>query len=97
MNKQINTTDIVNKLKHLKPEKIILFGSYAKGNPDLDSDVDVLVIQKPKNSGGKGFPDVTIRLGKYSAHRSSNRNSGRISASDKPKSILYHPRSTKTR
>ena len=46
MNKQINTTAIVNKLKHLKPEKIILFGSYARGNPDPDSDVDVLVIQK---------------------------------------------------
>ena len=56
MNKQINTTDIVNKLKHLKPGKIILFGSYAKGNPDLDSDVDVLVIQKTQKNRRKGFP-----------------------------------------
>lgn len=28
----------------LHPEKIILFGSYARGNPTPDSDVDLLVI-----------------------------------------------------
>lgn len=34
----------------LGPEKIILFGSYANGNPTHDSDVDLLVITngKPK-------------------------------------------------
>ena len=26
------------------PEKIILFGSYARGNPHVDSDVDLLVL-----------------------------------------------------
>ena len=30
----------------LKPEKIILFGSYAYGTPTPDSDVDLLVIMK---------------------------------------------------
>ncbi len=30
----------------LHPEKIILFGSYAYGNPTGDSDVDLLVIMK---------------------------------------------------
>ena len=30
----------------LKPEKIILFGSYAYGNPTPDSDVDLLIIMK---------------------------------------------------
>lgn len=34
----------------LKPEKIILFGSYAYGNPTPDSDVDLLVIMKTKAS-----------------------------------------------
>ena len=34
---------IVSKLK---PEKIILFSSYAYGNPTPDSDVDLLVIMK---------------------------------------------------
>lgn len=27
-----------------RPEKIILFGSYARGNPTPDSDVDLLVV-----------------------------------------------------
>lgn len=30
--------------RQFKPHKIILFGSYAYGNPTEDSDVDVLVI-----------------------------------------------------
>ncbi len=30
----------------LKPEKIILFGSYAYGTPTPDSDVDLLVVMK---------------------------------------------------
>ena len=31
-------------VSELKPEKIILFGSYAYGNPTPDSDVDLLVV-----------------------------------------------------
>ncbi|RPH57070.1 MAG: nucleotidyltransferase domain-containing protein [Chloroflexi bacterium] len=31
-------------VQELKPEKIILFGSYAYGNPTPDSDVDLLII-----------------------------------------------------
>ena len=30
--------------RRFKPQKIILFGSYAYGNPTEDSDVDVLVV-----------------------------------------------------
>jgi predicted nucleotidyltransferase len=33
---------------NLNPEKIILFGSYAYGNPTPDSDVDLLVIMRTK-------------------------------------------------
>lgn len=35
-------------VKHYKPEKIILFGSYAWGKPGKDSDLDLFII---KNSG----------------------------------------------
>ena len=35
-------------VSHLNPEKIILFGSYAYGNPTPDSDVDLLVIMRTK-------------------------------------------------
>ena len=30
--------------REFKPDKIILFGSYAYGNPTADSDVDLLVV-----------------------------------------------------
>ncbi len=34
--------------KKYKPEKIILFGSYAYGKPRKDSDIDLLIIKKTK-------------------------------------------------
>jgi len=34
----------------LKPEKIVLFGSYAYGKPNPHSDVDLLVVMKTKAS-----------------------------------------------
>ncbi len=33
----------------VKPEKIILFGSYAYGRPDRDSDVDFLLVLEEKS------------------------------------------------
>ncbi|AZO94478.1 nucleotidyltransferase domain-containing protein [Halocella sp. SP3-1] len=30
---------------NVNPDKIILFGSYAEGNPDDDSDLDILVVK----------------------------------------------------
>jgi predicted nucleotidyltransferase len=35
-------------VREIKPEKIILFGSYAWGEPTEDSDVDLFIIQKSK-------------------------------------------------
>jgi predicted nucleotidyltransferase len=38
--------DIVRKIvTSYEPEKIILFGSYAYGEPDEDSDIDLLIIK----------------------------------------------------
>ena len=38
--------DIVQRLnRSYKPEKIILYGSYAYGNPTSDSDIDLLIIK----------------------------------------------------
>lgn len=34
--------------KQLQPDKIILFGSYAYGNPTPDSDVDLLVVMQTR-------------------------------------------------
>ncbi len=35
---------IVERLKAINPYKIILFGSYAYGRPDDDSDIDLVVV-----------------------------------------------------
>lgn len=38
--------NIVNRIvKNTKPKKVILFGSYAYGEPTKDSDVDLLVVK----------------------------------------------------
>ena len=41
-NQYIN--DIVKKLKTINPEKIIIFGSYANGTPEEESDVDLYIV-----------------------------------------------------
>jgi predicted nucleotidyltransferase len=38
--------EIVERLKPLDLDKIILFGSYAYGTPDEDSDIDLYVVTK---------------------------------------------------
>ena len=42
--------NIIDQLQSYKPEKIILFGSYASGNPTRESDVDLVVIKKTNQS-----------------------------------------------
>ena len=37
--------EIVERLKPLNPDKIILFGSYAYGTPNEDSDIDLFLIK----------------------------------------------------
>ncbi|WOE69049.1 nucleotidyltransferase domain-containing protein [Hydrogenimonas thermophila] len=37
--------EIVERLKPLNPDKIILFGSYAYGEPNEDSDIDLFLIK----------------------------------------------------
>ena len=37
---------IVERLKPLNPEKIIIFGSYAYGNPTKDSDLNICVVER---------------------------------------------------
>jgi predicted nucleotidyltransferase len=48
--------DVANRFQ---PEKIILFGSYAYGQPHADSDVDILVIMPARNELDQA---VKIRL-----------------------------------
>src|SRR5437763_10378752 len=41
--------------ERFRPDKIILFGSYAYGTPHEDSDVDILVIMPARNELDQGF------------------------------------------
>lgn len=59
MNKKEYKSFIVEKIKQERPGKIILFGSYAYGNPGDGSDVDILVI---KNIEENKIRDFRIKL-----------------------------------
>lgn len=49
MQKQKEIKKIVEQIvKGYKPEKVILFGSFASGSPKENSDVDLVVIKKTK-------------------------------------------------
>ena len=37
--------EIVERLKPLDPDKVILFGSYAYGTPNEDSDIDLFLLK----------------------------------------------------
>ena len=55
--------DKIHKIvKKYKPEKIILFGSYATGNPTPDSDVDLLVIIDTKQPTWDVSVDISLML-----------------------------------
>jgi len=41
------------------PKKIILFGSYAHGNPHRDSDVDLLIIFPGKKKSPFGYSELS--------------------------------------
>ncbi|MEA1915847.1 MAG: nucleotidyltransferase domain-containing protein [Campylobacterota bacterium] len=50
---------IVERLKPLNPDKIILFGSYAYGTPNSDSDIDLFLF---KNLDKKNARDYKVQL-----------------------------------
>ncbi|KAA0265516.1 MAG: nucleotidyltransferase domain-containing protein [Chloroflexi bacterium] len=50
-------------VEEFKPQKIILFGSYARGNPRPESDVDLLVVMKTSDKQGKQSLDMRRHLG----------------------------------
>jgi predicted nucleotidyltransferase len=38
--------EILENLRTIDPEKVILFGSYAYGSPNQDSDIDLYIVTK---------------------------------------------------
>ena len=57
MNSMIN--QLVEEIKTgYRPEKIILFGSYAWGSPGAESDIDLLIIKESEKPFHKRWSDV---------------------------------------
>ena len=52
--------EIIAMLKPLKPDKIILFGSFAYGNPNKNSDIDLFLIKDIKK---EDIPVIQIEAG----------------------------------
>ncbi|MEK7679063.1 MAG: nucleotidyltransferase domain-containing protein [Deltaproteobacteria bacterium] len=58
-----NTEKVISNIVELlkkgyKPEKVILFGSYAWGSPTEESDIDILIIKNTKAGFFKRLLDV---------------------------------------
>jgi predicted nucleotidyltransferase len=47
--------------EHFKPQKIILFGSYAYGKPNEDSDVDYMVLMRGTKSEDRAL-DIRMAI-----------------------------------
>jgi predicted nucleotidyltransferase len=55
--------EIVERLKPLEPERIILFGSYANGTPTEDSDIDLFLVKDTGQGGQKDYEvNALLRL-----------------------------------
>lgn len=50
-------------VEKFKPQKIILFGSYARGNPRPESDVDLLVVMETSRKESDISLDIRRHLG----------------------------------
>jgi predicted nucleotidyltransferase len=71
MKRKISVRREINKMvrrivKRFDPEKIILFGSHARGEPGPDSDVDLLVVMKVE--GSKRDKQLEVRAALHDIH-----------------------------
>ncbi len=53
--------DYANRIaERFRPEKIILFGSYANGQPTEDSDVDLFVVMEHTGKGWEKAAEISL-------------------------------------
>jgi predicted nucleotidyltransferase len=63
MDKQKEIKRIVKQIaEKYKPEKIILFGSFAYGKPKASSDVDLLVIKNSKKRRVERIKEILMKV-----------------------------------
>jgi len=63
-----NTKPIINKLRPLNPQKIIIYGSYAKGKIRPESDIDILIIKKTRKKPADRIAEVLKLVWGYIPH-----------------------------
>ncbi len=101
------TTDLLNQITQrlvsaLEPEQIILFGSYAYGEPNQDSDIDLLVIVSQSDEPryrrarvaykalrGIGIPTDVIVMTREEIQRKLNVRSSLVSLAVNKGKLLY--------
>jgi len=49
-------------VREFHPERVILFGSYARGDADEDSDVDLLVVMPFEGKGARKSAEIMKRV-----------------------------------
>lgn len=59
--------EIIENLRAIDPVKVILFGSYAYGTPDQDSDIDLYVVTKEDFIPESFEENLRIKLKVYTA------------------------------
>ena len=82
--------EIINDLKPYRPEKIILFGSYAKGNSQENSDIDLLIIKNTNKRRVDRIGDVLDLL-----YKKKYLGTGRYNIPTEP--VVYTPKEIKAR
>lgn len=75
--------EIIERLKPLDPDKIILFGSYAYGNPTEESDIDLFLVKNGLSADGYDRYEIEAKMNLLSLMRQYETNGIDIlSASD---------------
>jgi predicted nucleotidyltransferase len=62
MNRKEIAIEFAKSLKHSEIVKIILFGSVARGEDNIDSDIDILIITKNMNDKIKIEDDIYSKV-----------------------------------
>lgn len=63
---QVEIQQLVNEIAEgYKPDKIYLFGSYANGTPNADSDIDLFIVKDTNKRKNERSIDVRMTIKHY--------------------------------